>query len=229
MGVEAGVVRRQLGALAAERVMALPMGGRGSEPGAARVGQCLQDAVTAAVAELAAGERVVLMGLGGSLSPDYGVGDVLIYHTCVRLGTGDELKCDRPLSLLLQSHLQNRLPRRRVEQGRGLTSDRVIWSAAEKRHLGQSHQASVVDMEGWTVLAALEKRGIPGAVVRVISDDCGGDIPDVGAAIGADGRLRPWPLARSLGRDPLAALRLIRGSLVGLRVLGQVAQAVGDL
>ncbi|MGF1495248.1 MAG: phosphorylase [Elainellaceae cyanobacterium] len=217
-GVEAGVVRRQLGTSEPERVMALPMGGQGRDR--------LQHCVTAAAAALEPGERIVLMGLGGSLSPDYRVGDVLIYQTCIQLSTGEERAGDRPFSSAIQSQLREKLPRRRVDLIRGLTSDRVIWSAAEKQHLGQTHQASGVDMEGWTVLTALAPRGIPIAIVRVVSDSCGGDIPNVGAAIGPGGTFQPWPLVRPLVRQPAGALRLIRGSLVGLWALGRVAQAL---
>jgi nucleoside phosphorylase len=90
-------------------------------------------------------------------------------------------------------------------------SDRLIWSAAEKRHLGRG--VDVVDMEGFAALEFFLPQGVPTAMLRVVSDDEHHDIPDLTPAFNSDGSLQP-----------LAATRLIRGSLVGLKVLEQVTK-----
>ncbi|MBG1270431.1 phosphorylase family protein, partial [Nostoc sp. WHI] len=105
---------------------------------------------------------------------------------------------------------------------KALTSDRVIWSAAEKRRLGETLAADVVDMEGFTALEFFNSAGVAVAILRVVSDDCHHDIPDLTPAINSDGSLRPLPLAMGLLRQPLAATRLIRGSLKALKMLKQV-------
>jgi len=122
---------------------------------------------------------------------------------------------------MLQERLQLATP-----QVRALTSDRLVWSAAEKRQLYRQYQAEVVDMEGYAALQVLSPANIPVAMVRVISDDCHRDLPDLNPALGADGSLQPLPLAMGLLQQPLAAARLIRGSLRGLRELGNVAAAL---
>lgn len=163
--------------------------------------------------------RVLLMGLCGSLSPQYSVGDIVIYQAC---GYGRERlswrECDSYLTELLCDRLQEK-----ATLVKGLTSDRVIWSAQEKSYLGQTCQAEVVDMESYAALEILARAGIALAIIRVISDDCQQDLPNIMPAIGSDGSLQPFPLAMKMLQNPVAAIRLIRGSLRGLKVLQQVA------
>jgi hypothetical protein len=155
---------------------------------------------------------VVVMGLCGSLSPRYQIGDAVIYHDCID-GSGTVKVCDRSLTQRLQNGLK-------VSPVRALTSDRVIWSALEKRDLGKTHGADVVDMEGMAVMSL----NLPIAMVRVVSDDVQHDLPDLSGAIDESGTLRSLPLATRMLRQPLKSLRLIRGSLAGLRSLQTVTQ-----
>ncbi len=143
--------------------------------------------------------NVLLMGLCGSLSPKYGVGDLVLYQSCIYEGNSQEC------------HTQIPYPPNNVRLVKGLTSDRLIWSAAEKRHLGRG--VDVVDMEGFAALEFFLPQGVPTAMLRVVSDDEHHDIPDLTPAFNSDGSLQP-----------LAATRLIRGSLVGLKVLEQVTK-----
>jgi hypothetical protein len=77
-------------------------------------------------------------------------------------------------------------------------------------------------MEGARVLAALLGQKV--AMVRVISDEVGQNLPDLAPAIDNQGNLQPLPLARQMLIRPVAALNLIRGSLKGLSQLAGVAQ-----
>jgi Phosphorylase superfamily len=159
--------------------------------------------------------RVLLMGLCGSLTTSYTVGDIVLYEDCVY--SGKLQKCDRTLTVEIYSLISDK-----VSRVKALTSDRVVWSAAEKRHLGEMFGADVVDMEGFAALEFFNQVGIALAMLRVVSDDSRHDIPDLTAAFNADGSLEPLPLALGLLRQPAAATRLIRGSLTGLKVLEQV-------
>ena len=47
-------------------------------------------------------------------------------------------------------------------------------------------------------------------------------IPNLNRAIDPDGNLRTLPMAIAFLQQPLAAIRLIRGSLTGLKTLQQV-------
>ena len=183
---------------------------------------------------LAPKSRVLIMGLCGSLSHRYTVGDLVLYQDCVYQGKQQE--CDRPFTAQLHSALQTRLiaslpstdainrvsPHSPPNLAKSLTSDRVICSAAEKRHLGETLAADVVDMEGFTALEFFNAAGVSVAMLRVVSDDCQHNIPDLTLAINSDGSLNPFPLAMVMLRQPLAATRLIRGSLTALKVLEQV-------
>ncbi|NET56121.1 MAG: phosphorylase [Symploca sp. SIO2E6] len=205
--------------------------------------------------------KILLMGLAGSLSAQYHLGDIVLYQDCVcpspqserSLSASDRqlqpdsptlpsaIGTDRELTTLIQHHIQKypgeenfttmpensflrvpASPRPRVSLVRGLTSHRLIWSSSEKRQLGQLYQATVVDMEGYAVLKILSTLGVAVAMLRVISDDCYHDLPDLNFAISPDGKLQSLPLAMGMIRQPLAATRLIRGSLKGLQVLQQV-------
>lgn len=165
--------------------------------------------------------NVLVMGLCGSLDSRYGVGDVVLYEECVHLTSGAEPNvqlCDRAFTHSLYARLNEKLPEK-VRLVNGLTIDRFIHAAQEKRFLGQTYETAAVDMEGSAVLQRLNQDGVAVAMLRVISDDCHHDMPDLTTGIGAEGVLLPFPLAIGLMRQPIAAVRLIQGSLRGLKAL----------
>ena len=164
---------------------------------------------------LAAGDGILLLGLGGSLSPSVGRGDGVLLETLWDEREGVAYPCPGAVT----AGLSQRLPQ--IKVARGVSCDRVITTIAEKRQLGDRYDAAVVEMEGTTLLRGLP--GCPIAILRVISDDCHHELPDISAAIGADGSLKVITLALSFLRRPVAALRLIRGSLQGLKALERLA------
>jgi nucleoside phosphorylase len=106
---------------------------------------------------------------------------------------------------------------------KGLTSDRVISLAAEKQNLHQKFGVDVVDMEGFALLEFFQNLNVSIAMLRVVSDDAVHDIPDLTTAISTEGKIQPLPLVSTFIRQPLAAARLIRGSLQGLKILERLA------
>jgi len=180
--------------------------------------------------------QVLLMGLCGSLSPTHAVGDVVIYQDCVYdshgsswfLSGGDRISvATRSTDPGLTTSLYHKL-KEKATLVRSLTSDRLIFAASEKRHLGQVYNAQVVDMEGFAALEVLNQMGVTVAMVRVVSDDSHHNLPNLTSAIGSDGSLQPWLLSLGMIRQPIAATRLIRGAIQGLRVLQQVTTEVGS-
>ncbi|WP_424100902.1 phosphorylase [Moorena producens] len=249
--------------------------------------------------------KVLLMGLCGSLSRNYSVGDIVVYNDCVAIDRNQDRpkplvqQCCSQLTSLVHQQLGNKAnsvgdsgydcaplapqfwgeqnsqsppklgdlgglsktkptrihtsmgeqnsqsppklgdlgglsktkptrihtstQQRQANLVRGLSSDRIISSSLEKRQLGQSYQADVVDMEGFATLSVINPKGFAVAMVRVISDDSYYNIPDLTPAISADGSLKPLPLAIGMLKQPIAATRLIRGSLRGLKVLEQLS------
>jgi hypothetical protein len=159
---------------------------------------------------------VLLMGLCGSLTDQHQVGELVIYESCVDQ-MGRQWECDRPLTDQL-CQVFNRKP------VAAFTSDRLIHQATEKYQIAQQYQTDVVDMEGSSASEVLAARGVAVGMIRVVSDDCQHNLPDLSAAFSPDGSLRPWPLAIGMLRQPLAAARLIQGSLKGLKVLQQISQ-----
>ncbi|MER3432849.1 MAG: phosphorylase [Leptolyngbya sp. ERB_1_1] len=154
--------------------------------------------------------EVLVMGLCGSLSPELKVGTIALYRACVDF-SGQMKACDHAFTQRLQAQLQ-------VSPVLGLTSDRVICSAIEKRELGKTYGAEVVDMEGFAILSNLRV-----AMLRVVSDDLQGDLPNLSNVIDANGKIQSIPMAKAMIQRPIAAGRLIRGSLTGLRKLRQLA------
>lgn len=165
-------------------------------------------------------KSVLLMGLCGGLSSRYRVGEMVIYSGCgYREQTGKLLwqECDRHLVTLLKHHLKEK-----ATVVKGWTSDRLIGLAQEKQDLYQQYQMDVVDMEGFTALDSLREVGIKMAIIRVISDDYQQDLPNLASAISREGTLKPLPLTISMMQKPIAGIRLIQGSLKGLRILQQL-------
>lgn len=163
--------------------------------------------------------RVLLLGLCGSLSPRYGVGDIVIYQDCHYDRTS--LNCHPVAIALLQDSLSQK-----AFLGKSLTCDRVIFSTQEKVNLSKIYRASAIDMESYAVLKTLSQMGIETGIVRVVSDDLRYNLPDINPAIASDGSLNSFILAACMFKNPIAAMRLIRGSLKGLKVLQEVTQAI---
>lgn len=164
--------------------------------------------------------KVLLMGLCGSLTPEYKIGDIVVYKECVYPSQDSTplLKlCAPELTKLLSDKLKDK-----ASLVRGLTSDRLIYFASEKQHLCQLYNTEVVDMEGFAALETLTKAGVAVAMVRVVSDDFEHNLPNLNSAINAEGKLETLPLVMGMMRQPIAAIRLIRGSLQGLRMLQKV-------
>lgn len=158
--------------------------------------------------------KVLVMGLCGSLRDRFKVGDIVLYEECVYETKVQQ--CDR-FTQELYAHLQEK-----VSLVKGLSCDRVICSAKEKLHLSETFKADVVDMEGFAANKFFQQAGVEVAMLRVVSDDSKHDIPDLTSAINSDGSLQPLPLAINMIRQPIAATRLIRGSLQALKVLEEV-------
>ncbi len=156
---------------------------------------------------------VLLIGLGGSLSADYGVGKGVLIQ---RIWNGFEenektaVECDDGLTAQIAARM-------RVATGVGVSCDRIITTAKEKRELGDRYSANVVDMESFSLIQALPAYKV--AILRVISDDSHHDLPNIADAVGPDGSLKPILLTIGFLRQPIAALRFIKSSLKGLKAL----------
>lgn len=164
--------------------------------------------------------KILVMGLCGSLQPRYQVGDIVLYADCIyQQNIGEILisECDSTLTAFLQHNLKEK-----AAVVKAFTSDRMIWLSSEKRHLGQILAADVVDMEGYAVLEFFKSTGLGVGMVRVVSDGCLRNLPNLNSTLNADGSLQPLSLAIAMLKQPFAATRLVRGALQGLQVLEEV-------
>jgi nucleoside phosphorylase len=160
---------------------------------------------------------VLLMGLCGSLTPDLDVGDWVLYRSCLDGQQPEpvpQLDCDAVLLKTLQEHLG-----KSVTVVTSVMCDRMIHRAADKRALAAQSGAAVVDMEGYAVLKAFQGTEVAVSMLRVVSDAAQQDVPDLSAAMTANGTLNPWALAACMMQAPRPAWRLIQGSLTGLKQL----------
>ena len=167
---------------------------------------------------------VLVMGLCGSLKPNYAIGTAALYQQCInvtdinavpfREQTNLRLHTDPILTSWINAQLSNS-----TKLVIAVASDRIVHTVQAKRDLAQIYDADVVDMEGFAVLQALQQRGVSVAMLRVVSDDCHHDLPDLNLAIDTTGTLQTIPLAMGMIRQPIASMRLIQGSLKALRVL----------
>ncbi|PZV09333.1 MAG: hypothetical protein DCF32_02610 [Leptolyngbya sp.] len=172
-------------------------------------------------------QEILLLGLGGSLSPQHSVGDAILLEQVWSDTEGDQpplfkggrgdlpVQCDRALVESLAQRLK-------VPVGTGVTCNRVITTVTEKRRLGDRYEAAVVDMESAVLLEAMPQAKV--AILRVISDDCSHDLPDIAGAIDPYGSLRPVVLTLSFLKKPIAALNFIRSSVKGLNTLERLVQ-----
>ncbi|MBE9156377.1 phosphorylase [Nodosilinea sp. LEGE 06152] len=157
-----------------------------------------------------ADQEILLMGLGGSLSPQHQIGDAILLEQVWNVVGGNGFQSDRALTDSLAQRLK-------LPMGTGVMCDRVITTVVEKRRLGDRYQADVVDMESAVLLEVMPQAKV--AILRVISDDCSRDLPNIAGAIGPDGNLHANILARSFLKRPIAALNFISGSLQALKAL----------
>jgi purine-nucleoside phosphorylase len=167
---------------------------------------------------------VLLVGLCGSMSPSLGIGDRVLYRSCVDVQSSDSvaaLPCDAALVTTLQERLKNAVTI--VTSG---TCDRMVHLASEKKSLSERYGVEAVDMEGHAFLSALAPIGIAVGMLRVVSDDALHDLPDLSAAMTEAGTLNSAKLALSMMAQPRNALRLIQGSLASLK---QLENTVADL
>ena len=161
-------------------------------------------------------QRVLIMGLCGSLNSNQTVGDRILYRNCCN-ADNDCLDLDQGLTKTIQQKLLLNLHT-------GLTSERPICQVEEKLKLGHEYSAEAIDMEGYGYIKELQRQGMLIAMLRIVSDDARGDIPDLSLVIDNNGSLNSWEMAILMVQNPWESIRLIKGSLTGLAQLRRVTK-----
>jgi hypothetical protein len=148
------------------------------------------------------GEAVVVLGLCGALR-GLRTGDVAVYER-----VADETRAlvlDPALAAALSGALHG------ASIVSACTAERIVTTVSVRTALAARFDADVVDMEGTHLAVALRARGVPFAMVRVVSDDASRDLPAIGDAIDAEGRIRPLRIAVAFARAPRTAFAFVQG------------------
>ncbi len=171
---------------------------------------------------------VISIGLGGGLSPLLKVGDVVIGEHVV--AGPDIFVCDSNWRVLLAARTGA------THQGGVAGSQVVLDSAAAKAALFHaSGGALVVDMESQVAARFAARRGLPLAVMRVISDSAAHALPPAAlVAMQPDGGISTARVLWSLVKNPLqlpALIRTGRGSSRAFKALlrcrGRLGRGLG--
>lgn len=111
-----------------------------------------------------------------------------------------------------------------------LSTDRLVEDAAAKARLWLQTGALAVDMESAAILDWAARRGLPGAVVRGVSDPAGRGVPaDLARVVQDDGSVRPLRAVSAMLARPGAladAMALRAGTVAALKT---VAATLGRL
>jgi adenosylhomocysteine nucleosidase len=154
---------------------------------------------------------VLTCGFAGGLRPDLATGAVLFDA------------CGRP-------ELAARLNAAGGQPGRFHCAERVASSANEKEALRASTGADAVEMESLFIATVCHERNVPCAIVRVVLDTAGENLPlDFNALMGAHQKMNYGKLAIAVVKAPSkigALLRLRKQSRTAAEKLAEVLGAV---
>jgi adenosylhomocysteine nucleosidase len=146
---------------------------------------------------------VISVGLGGGLSPLLKVGEAVIADQVI------DGRHAWPCSNAWRVALAARLPK--AHQGPVAASESILQDAQDKARLYETTGALAVDMESAVAARFAAARGLPFAVLRVISDDARHGLPPAAlVAVKPDGGISVARVLGSLLRHPLQLPRLIQ-------------------
>jgi len=192
------------------------------------------DGAMAALAARCCPSLVLSFGFAGGLDDGLKAGDLVLY-SAVRCGDGegDDGPCHSDLPLLALAQRVAAALGGRTRLGTGVSVDRVVSEADQRRALRAAHGAVAVDMESYWVGVRAREIGVPFLSVRAISDGVYDPLPPFHRFFARDGRLMWGRMAahfvahpRDLARVPPLYLnvrtaadrltRMVQGLVCGL-------------
>lgn len=163
----------------------------------------------------AAPSVVISAGVCGALAPGLGVGALVVPE--VVLGPDGRRRATAAVAGTRRA-------------GTLLTTDRVLEDAAAKSRLWLETGALAVDMESAAILDWAAMRGVPGLVVRGVSDPAGRGVPaDLARAVGDDGRVRTVRAVAAMLARPRALADAVALRAATAAALKAVAAALGSV
>jgi adenosylhomocysteine nucleosidase len=166
------------------------------------------------LADAAFGATALVLGVCGALDPGLRVGDTVVY---ARIADGaDLIELDAELTAVCAAACAT------APVGAANVAG-VVGAPSAKAALRVATGAAVIDMEAASIARALHGRGVRVAMVRVVSDDAAGELPDLRDVYTPGGALRPLALALAFARTPRRSALFIVHALVALRALRATA------
>jgi adenosylhomocysteine nucleosidase len=155
---------------------------------------------------------VISFGIAGALDPSLEPGACIVARTVA----SDRMRwsTDAAWSYALQRGLDGAI------RGDIAGSDDVVLHVDTKAMLGAARGALAVDMESHVVARVASERGIPFAVLRIVSDPARRSLPQAAAvAMRADGGVDLPRVMKSVLRNPGELIRLARAGIDAARAL----------
>lgn len=175
-------------------------------------------------------QRVLMLGLCGSLSPSLAVGDLALYQSCCQQNDDESkrnyLEISSELNYLISHKIEARLGQNKSILVAGLTSQKVITKVAIKRQLATDFSTQVVDMESCQYLNYLQAKNLEVIILRIVGDDLQFDLPNLDKAIRIDGSLSTLALIAELSRTPYSSSKFVINSLLALGALRKAVELI---
>ena len=161
---------------------------------------------TAAILRALPVRRMLVIGLGGGLSPELAPGDLILARAVV---AEDGARFEAPEATEAAAEAAG------ARLGTVLTVDRLVLGAEEKRHLREeavpSSEACLLDLESFHCAAAAQEAGVPWAVIRAVNDTASEDLPEyLYDCAGPGGEIRRAAVLRHAARHPSVVPELFR-------------------
>jgi adenosylhomocysteine nucleosidase len=171
--------------------------------------------LTARLAHTDSPTLVVSAGVCGALAPELAVGALVVPETV--LGPDGTRHATAAVAGARR-------------HGTLLSTDRVAEDAAAKARLWLQTGALAVDMESAAILAWAAARGVPGLVVRAVSDPAARGVPaDLARVVHDDGRVRPMRAVTAMLARPGALADAVALRSATTAALKTVAAMLGTL
>ena len=138
---------------------------------------------------------------------------------------GDETatkQCDRDLNDWLRSTLGKQS---NIKFVKGLTTEKIVTDAIEKKQLWEKTNCAVVDMESYGVMDYCDRL----SVIRIVSDSSYDDLPDLNGAITPEGKLDMVKMSIVFMKEPIKAINLIKNALQSLKKLEEISQQISSV
>jgi purine-nucleoside phosphorylase len=123
-------------------------------------------------------ETLIISGTCGALKPGLNIGDIVIYKQAIMVR--GERSSRYQLNKEIIRHCSERLRKAGlvVHSGVGLTTEKPLYSPAEKQYYGSKYNADVVDMESGIIFSIVKRKERRIMILRSVLDRVFDYLPD---------------------------------------------------